>query len=37
VFVVSAAGNALVVLAALLILRPLRAAHHRKTIGAAAE
>jgi OFA family oxalate/formate antiporter-like MFS transporter len=37
VFVVSAAGNALVVLAALLILRPLRAAHHRAVTRAAAE
>ena len=37
VFVVSAAGNALVVLAALLILRPLRAAHHRTTSRAPAE
>jgi OFA family oxalate/formate antiporter-like MFS transporter len=37
VFVVSAIGNALVVLAALLILRPLRAAHHRATSRAPAE
>ncbi len=37
VFVVSAVGNAVVVLAALLILRPLRAAHHRNTGRAAAE
>jgi OFA family oxalate/formate antiporter-like MFS transporter len=37
VFVVSAMGNALVVLAALLFLRPLRAAHHRATTGAPAE
>ena len=37
VFVVSALGNALVVIAALLILRPLRAAHHRATTRAAAE
>jgi MFS transporter, OFA family, oxalate/formate antiporter len=37
VFVVSAMGNALVVIAALLILRPLRAAHHRATTRAAAE
>jgi OFA family oxalate/formate antiporter-like MFS transporter len=37
VFVVSAVGNALVVLAALLILRPLRAAHHRATDRAPAE
>ncbi len=37
VFVASAMGNALVVIAALLILRPLRAAHHRATTRAAAE
>ena len=37
VFVVSAAGNVLVVLAALLILRPLRVAHHRAVTRAAAE
>jgi MFS transporter, OFA family, oxalate/formate antiporter len=37
VFVVSAAGNALVVAAALLVLRPLRAAHHRATSRAMAE
>ena len=37
VFVVSAAGNALVVLAALLILRPMRVAHHRAVTRAAAE
>ena len=37
VFVVSALGNALVVLAALLVLRPLRTAHHRATTGAPAE
>jgi OFA family oxalate/formate antiporter-like MFS transporter len=37
VFLVSALGNALVVLAALLILRPVRAAHHRATDRAPAE
>ena len=37
VFIVSAAANALVVLAALLILRPLRAAHHRAAAHAPAE
>lgn len=37
VFVVSAVGNALVVLAALLVLRPLRAAHHRGMARAPAE
>jgi OFA family oxalate/formate antiporter-like MFS transporter len=37
VFVVSAVANALVVLAALLILRPLRAAHHRAMTHAPAE
>ena len=37
VFVVSAVGNALVVLAALLILRPLRMAHHRAVGPAVAE
>ena len=37
VFVASAIGNALVVLAALLILRPLRVAHHRATSRAPAE
>jgi OFA family oxalate/formate antiporter-like MFS transporter len=35
VFIVSAAGNLLVVLAALLVLRPLRLAHHRAAQGAA--
>ncbi len=37
VFIVSAVANALVVLAALLILRPLRVAHHRATAHAPAE
>jgi hypothetical protein len=37
VFVVSALGNAFVVLAALLILRPMRIAHHHATSRAAAE
>jgi OFA family oxalate/formate antiporter-like MFS transporter len=37
VFIVSALGNAVVVLAALLVLRPMRVAHHRAVKRAAAE